>query len=83
MLKDPSDGTRMRLLYANQTEADILVREQLDELAARHPSRLSVWYTLDRPPEGWAFSSGFVTAEMIAAHLPGRTADAVACRQPP
>jgi len=29
-----------------------------------------VHYTLDRPPAGWKFSSGFITEEMISEHLP-------------
>jgi hypothetical protein len=27
-------------------------------------------YTLDRPPADWAFSSGFINAEMISEQLP-------------
>jgi nitrate reductase (NAD(P)H) len=36
VLKDPEDTTQLSLLYANQTEDDILLREELDELAAKH-----------------------------------------------
>ena len=43
----------------------------LEGLQAQHPERLHLWYTLDRPPAGWGYSSGFITAEMIAEHLPG------------
>merc|ERR1719198_2274261 len=71
ILKDPTDPTTISLLYANQTEEDILVRDMLDELAAKHPKRLKVWYTLDRPPAGWKYSEGFITDTMIAEHLPG------------
>ncbi|XP_037085147.1 NADH-cytochrome b5 reductase 3-like [Pollicipes pollicipes] len=70
VLGDPADASRVWLLFANQTEADILLRDELDRLAAARPDRLRVWYTLDRPPAGWRYSSGFVTAEMLAAHLP-------------
>ena len=30
-----------------------------------------MWYTLDRPPKGWAFSTGFISEDMIAERLPG------------
>ena len=50
ILKDPSDTTRVSLLFANQTEDDILVREELEEMAEKH-DQFSLWYTLDRPPE--------------------------------
>ena len=42
----------------------------LEGLQAQHPERLHLWYTLDRPPADWGYSSGFISAEMIAAHLP-------------
>ena len=50
ILKDPSDTTRVSLLFANQSENDILVREELEEMAEKH-DQFSLWYTLDRPPE--------------------------------
>ena len=71
VLKNPSDKTQLYLLYANQTEADILCREMLEDLQKAHPKRLKIWYTLDRPPKKWAYSTGFITQEMIAEHLPG------------
>ena len=44
----------------------------LDDLAAKHPTRLKVWYTLDRPPKkGWKYSEGHINDTMIAEHLPG------------
>ena len=51
ILKDPSDTTRVSLLFANQTEEDILVREELEEMAEKS-EQFSLWYALDRPPEG-------------------------------
>ena len=33
--------------HAPGTEGDILLRAELDALAAAHPDRLKVWYTLD------------------------------------
>jgi len=39
MLKDSSDPTEISLLYANQTQDDILVHDMLESLAARYPTR--------------------------------------------
>lgn len=52
VLKKSNDKTRLALLYANQTENDILLRNELDGLAAKHPEQFKVWYTLDNVPEG-------------------------------
>ena len=35
-----------------QTEDDILLRTELEEIEADQPNRFKVWYTLDRPDEG-------------------------------
>lgn len=42
MLRDPDDRTCARVVYANSTEGDVLLRAELDELAAQHAQRLQV-----------------------------------------
>jgi len=85
ILDDPDDKTEISLLYANQTEDDILVRDLLEEYAAKYPKQFKVWYTLDRPPARWKYSSGFITDTMIAEHLPGPKEDSlvIMCGPPP
>jgi nitrate reductase (NAD(P)H) len=73
--RDPEDLTEIHLLYANQTEQDILMREELDAMAAVREN-IHVWYTVDRAPEaGWTFSTGFVNEEMLRAHMPAASED--------
>jgi cytochrome-b5 reductase len=85
ILKDPNDTTEISLLYANQTEDDILVRDMLEDLQKKHPKQFKLWYTVDRPPAKWAYSSGFITDTMIAEHLPGPEEDTLIlmCGPPP
>ncbi|XP_049626631.1 NADH-cytochrome b5 reductase 1 [Suncus etruscus] len=85
ILKDPEDGTQCFLLFANQTENDIILRDDLEELQAQYPNRLKLWFTLDHPPEDWAYSKGFVTADMIQEHLPAPKDDVLLllCGPPP
>ncbi|RLN98724.1 hypothetical protein BBJ28_00009345, partial [Nothophytophthora sp. Chile5] len=68
-LQDPEDKTEFFLLFANQTEADILCRDEIDAMAAAH-ANVHVWYTLDRADDSWKYSVGFVSAEMMKKHLP-------------
>lgn len=44
-----NDATRLRLIYANRHEEDVLLRGDLDALAARSGGRLEIVYTLSRP----------------------------------
>ncbi|XP_041853105.1 NADH-cytochrome b5 reductase 2 [Melanotaenia boesemani] len=67
---DPSDNTKCSLIFANQTEKDILLRKELEEAKRNHPDKVKLWYTLDKPPQDWSYSSGYVTYDMIKSHLP-------------
>jgi len=69
VFRDPEDTTCLSLLFANQTEDDILLRQELEEVQKLHPDRFNLWYTVDRPSEGWTYSSGFVNSEMIEKAL--------------
>uniref|UniRef100_A0A8D0ZFR4 NADH-cytochrome b5 reductase n=1 Tax=Sus scrofa TaxID=9823 RepID=A0A8D0ZFR4_PIG len=68
IMKDPDDHTVCHLLFANQK--DILLRPELEELRNEHSARFKLWYTVDRAPEAWDYSQGFVNEEMIRDHLP-------------
>lgn len=69
LLQNDQDDTRIHLIYANQTEEDILLRDKIDELKAEHPDKFTVYYTLDRPPQHWAQGRGFVNPEMIREQM--------------
>ena len=58
------DTTEVDLIFANVNEEDILLREDLDSLAAKDP-KFRVHYVLNNPPEKWTGGVGFVTADMI------------------
>ena len=60
VFKDPKDKLQIWLLYANQTEKDILLRKELEEVCEKNSDRLNLWYTLDRPSEGWQYRLVFL-----------------------
>ncbi|RBR24518.1 uncharacterized protein FIESC28_02714 [Fusarium coffeatum] len=69
------DTTEVSLIYANRSEQDILLREELDRFARRYPKNFKVYYTLDQPPKDWKFGSGYVTPELMKEKLPAPTID--------
>ncbi|CAG0919558.1 unnamed protein product [Notodromas monacha] len=83
--RDLNDRTQVALLFANQTEDDILLRPELEQLQSEHPDRFKLWYTVDRPVEGWKYGSGFVSADMIRDHLypPSEDNLVLMCGPPP
>lgn len=78
------DKTQVDLIYANVTEQDILLREDLDSLA-KEDSGFRVHYVLDKPPQDWAGGVGFVTAGMLEKWLPKAAPDVklLLCGPPP
>ncbi|KAB5536983.1 hypothetical protein PHYPO_G00113540 [Pangasianodon hypophthalmus] len=85
IMKSPSDSTKCRLLFANQTEKDILLRDELEEIQARHPDKFKLWFTVDQAPADWEYSLGFIDADMIQEHLPDPSDDCMIlmCGPPP
>ncbi|XP_044279392.1 NADH-cytochrome b5 reductase 3-like [Varanus komodoensis] len=85
IIKDKDDTTVCHLLFANQTENDILLRPELEELQVQHPAHFKLWYTLDRAPENWDYSQGFVNQDMIKDHMPPPQDDTLIlmCGPPP
>lgn len=69
--EDERDTTEVSLIFANRSEEDILLREQLETYARRYPNNLKIYYLLDNPPENWAYGKGHVTKELMAEKFPG------------
>lgn len=78
------DTTQVDLIFANVNPEDILLKDELDKLAAEDDG-FRVYYVLNNPPEGWQGGVGFVTAEMIKEHLPAPAPDIkiLICGPPP
>ena len=70
-----NDATRLRLIYANRHEEDVLLKSDLDALAARSKGRLEIVYTISRPnrreeEEGsgaatWSYRVGRIDEAML------------------
>ena len=56
---DSNDNTELALLYANQSEGDILVRQELESYQKEYPDQFKLWYTLDRPEPGTTNRTGY------------------------
>ncbi|KAL4897963.1 NADH-cytochrome b5 reductase 1 [Aspergillus ambiguus] len=79
-----NDTTQVDLIFANVNDEDILLREELEQLA-KEDDGFRVFYVLNNPPPGWNGGFGFVTAEMIKERLPAPAKDVkiLLCGPPP
>ena len=87
VLRERKQGgdVRCHVVYANRTENDILLRRELDDFAAKHPSVLKLQYVLSAPKDAdsWRSAGGLVgrvTPQMVAELVPkgGSGSEAVA-----
>lgn len=69
ILYNVKDSTKINLIYANVNFEDILLKNELDELAKTHKDRFSIYYVLNNPPAAWNGGVGFVSKEMIEEKL--------------
>jgi len=78
------DKTQIDLIFANVNKEDILLKEDLDQLA-KEDAGFRVHYVLNNPPEKWDGGVGFVTPEMITNWLPKPASDVklLLCGPPP
>ncbi|KAE8454185.1 NADH-cytochrome b5 reductase [Mollisiaceae sp. DMI_Dod_QoI] len=78
------DKTEIDLIFANVNQEDILLKEDLDQLA-KEDVGFRVHYVLNNPPEKWDGGVGFVTPEMITKWLPKPASDIklLLCGPPP
>ncbi|KAL2434808.1 NADH-cytochrome b5 reductase 1 [Exophiala dermatitidis] len=79
-----NDTTKVDLIFANVNPDDILLKDEIDALAAQDPD-FNVYYVLNNPPENWNGGVGFVTADMIKEKLPPPSPDMkiLICGPPP
>ncbi|CAM9677327.1 unnamed protein product [Choristocarpus tenellus] len=70
ILLNPEDKTECTLLFANQTPDDIMLKSEIDSLAAAH-SNLTVVYKVDKDVSGtWEGPVGHVNADDVKSHMP-------------
>eukprot|EP00124_Ichthyophonus_hoferi_P001361 Ihof_evm9s68 gene=Ihof_evmTU9s68 len=70
ILRDPANTTKLILLFANKTSNDIMLKKELDQLAANHPDAFTVHYMIDKPEEGWKGLTGYMNRDLLKRILP-------------
>ncbi|VDN98397.1 unnamed protein product [Rodentolepis nana] len=68
ILNSTTDKTKIALVFANETEKDIILRDELEQLRDANQTQFRLWYTLTSPPENWSYSAGYIDQGMIDKH---------------
>lgn len=73
ILKNPTDKTKISLIYANNTEEDILLRKEFEDLEKQYPDRFQKLFTVSKKSSSDDdVQTGYVTKEMISKLWPGK-----------
>lgn len=86
IMKNPEDKTKVTLVYANIATTDILLREDLEKLAAMYPEKFRLYLVVEKAPLGeWKGGIGFISPEIIKECCPAPTTDikVLICGPPP
>jgi cytochrome-b5 reductase len=73
--EDKTDDTKISLVYANRSEADIMLRKRLDSFAEASNGQFEVYYIVDKAPEGWQYGTGRVDKEVLQKKMPAVSDD--------
>eukprot|EP01041_Mallomonas_annulata_P012625 gene12625-26580_t len=67
ILKNPDDKTEITLIFANKTEADILLRSSLDELATKHSNFKVIYILSNETGSSWKGHKGHINSSLVAS----------------
>jgi nitrate reductase (NAD(P)H) len=83
-LMEPGDETQIRVVDANKTEGDILLKDELNGLEKGSAGRLRVTHVLSHPADGWEGRKGHVDEGVIREALfePGEKTGVFLCGPP-
>ena len=65
---DRGDPRELHLILANESQDQVIFREELEDLKAR--LHLAVVHVLEDPPKEWEGESGLIDRDLLARHLP-------------
>jgi predicted ferric reductase len=84
-MRDTEADHSVLLIYANRSEAEIVFREELEEMAAGQQPRLAVIHLLSKPGENWAGEKGRLDRQKLERYCQNRFEDRTfyLCGPPP
>ncbi|KAJ6440712.1 het-s domain protein [Purpureocillium lavendulum] len=86
ILRNPTDRTAVTLVYGANSDADVLLREELTDWERRFPGRFKAVYTVSRPVDGSEYRKGYVTGDLlreVVADVGGKDTKVFVCGPPP
>lgn len=81
---ETKDETKIKVVDANKTENDILLRDELNQVAKNHPDQFQLTHVLSHPSDDWNGEKGHVNKDILERSVfgPGEDNVALLCGPP-
>ncbi|EMG50267.1 MCR1 NADH-cytochrome b5 reductase 2 [Candida maltosa Xu316] len=83
---NPEDKTKISLIYGNVAPQDVLLKKEIDEIAAKHKDQVKVHYFVDKAEgaDKWEHEVGYITKDFLGKALekPGSDFKVFVCGPP-
>ncbi|KAG7663902.1 MCR1 [[Candida] subhashii] len=69
--KNPADKTKVSLIFGNVSTDDVLIKQEIDEIANKHKDQVKVTYFVDKKKddEQWEGEVGYITKQFLEKEL--------------
>lgn len=68
---DVEDRTNLKVIDANKTEGDILLKDELDKFAKNNPDQFKITHVISHPDDNWSGEKGHVSKEILQKYAFG------------
>mgnify|MGYP001068988252 CR=1 FL=1 len=75
ILANKEDKTKVEFVFANTSQKDILLKSELDALAAKHKDQVKMTYVIDKPEAGFTGHTGYLTKDLLSKLVDKPSAD--------
>jgi cytochrome-b5 reductase len=70
-----NDIIEFTLIFGNKSSNDILMKKELDEIAAVMNFKFNLHYLIDNMEDGWNGLTGYINKEIVKQYLPSPAED--------
>lgn len=82
ILSNPEDKTKVTLVYAANTDEDILLKKEFDDFQKEFPGRFEAVYAVSQPAGGSTIRKGRVSKELLAEVTQSKDGNVFMCGPP-